>query len=604
LLPSPAHGRGAGGEGASLILPRVPTSSYEFLRVPGARRAGGGGAPLQSAFAVVGAIALVGAAAAGLRGVYFDPASGKPDARTPAAYVSATATEAALLFWPPDHPLAFYQRSPARRDHFVTRPATVAADLTRLVAGRRTVFWEASDTVDNDPWGLVPFLLGKTAQSVEVQALGGYRIHRYVLPPDTSFDLGSFRPASFQFGDRLALVGVAFGASGDRPALPMDRPAWVVLRFRSLAELPPDLKITVRLRDDAGHLLGQSDVVLFDGRGAPTGFWPVGTETLAVALVQPSPGTPPTRAAVEVGVYDARTSAPLPLAGGMAPLAPLGHLDLARPSRPPAADTLGLDRRLDLSSGAVDLLGVRLSLPETVDAGGQIGLRLYWRVRAPMAAPPDFALGLRAGDGQDHSEQVHPVLGEVLKSVPWEPGDVLSEERALAVDPRLPTGQYTLALSFAGQRADLGQLTVRARSVAAAGDLPPTARIIGARFAGGIELAGYRLDGPARAGGRLKLTLFWRADRRLLSSYTVFTHLAGPTGIVGQHDGLPAGGSAPTTLWLPGEIVVDEHELPVAGNAGGELALRVGLYRLETGERLALVAGGDHVLLGSVRMER
>ncbi|MGI6209649.1 MAG: hypothetical protein ACOYEW_15715, partial [Anaerolineae bacterium] len=55
----------------------------------------------------------------------------------------------------------------------------------------------------------------------------------------------------------------------------------------------------------------------------------------------------------------------------------------------------------------------------------------------------------------------------------------------------------------------------------------------------------------------------------------------------------------PTTSWRPGEIVVDEHPVyvDVAGPRDG-LHLVVGLYDLETGERLPLADGNSALELG------
>jgi 4-amino-4-deoxy-L-arabinose transferase-like glycosyltransferase len=98
----------------------------------------------------------------------------------------------------------------------------------------------------------------------------------------------------------------------------------------------------------------------------------------------------------------------------------------------------------------------------------------------------------------------------------------------------------------------------------------------------------------------LQLELYWQARRPLAVSYTVFTHLLDAHGrLVGQHDGLPAGGDEPTTKWRPGQAVADRHNLAAAPDVPpGEYWFEVGLYRAETGERL-----GDRLRLGPVRLE-
>jgi hypothetical protein len=51
-------------------------------------------------------------------------------------------------------------------------------------------------------------------------------------------------------------------------------------------------------------------------------------------------------------------------------------------------------------------------------------------------------------------------------------------------------------------------------------------------------------------------------------------------------DGPPVQGDYPTSLWAPGEIIVDTHALSLNTLPGGEYYLLAGLYNPATGERL------------------
>jgi len=77
----------------------------------------------------------------------------------------------------------------------------------------------------------------------------------------------------------------------------------------------------------------------------------------------------------------------------------------------------------------------------------------------------------------------------------------------------------------------------------------------------------------------------------------------------GQRDGLPHDGRLPTDLWVPGEVVVDSYEVPVALEAGpGGYTLEIGMYDALTGQRLPVVGpggerlSGDRILLGGVHI--
>jgi hypothetical protein len=69
--------------------------------------------------------------------------------------------------------------------------------------------------------------------------------------------------------------------------------------------------------------------------------------------------------------------------------------------------------------------------------------------------------------------------------------------------------------------------------------------------------------------------------------YVVFVHLlAGEDTPVAQADGPPVGGDYPTSLWSSGERIADQHVLNVEDLPSGSYGLQVGMYLLETGQRL------------------
>jgi len=121
----------------------------------------------------------------------------------------------------------------------------------------------------------------------------------------------------------------------------------------------------------------------------------------------------------------------------------------------------------------------------------------------------------------------------------------------------------------------------------------------GGAFAEGVELVGYALDRPLAPGLTSRLTLFWRTGQPLARDYTIFVHVVDGQGKRwAQHDGWPVGGTYPTREWRAGELVVDPHSLTVDPAASGRLCIQVGLYLLETGERLPLRDfSGTHVEL-------
>ena len=81
-------------------------------------------------------------------------------------------------------------------------------------------------------------------------------------------------------------------------------------------------------------------------------------------------------------------------------------------------------------------------------------------------------------------------------------------------------------------------------------------------------------------GDTLTVTLVWRAEAEVSTSYHVFLHLTGPDGdLAAQSDGVPAGWTRPTTSWVAGEYVTDVHVLSLSADArAGDYTLSAGLY--------------------------
>ncbi|MCA1552919.1 MAG: hypothetical protein LC737_00925, partial [Chloroflexi bacterium] len=128
---------------------------------------------------------------------------------------------------------------------------------------------------------------------------------------------------------------------------------------------------------------------------------------------------------------------------------------------------------------------------------------------------------------------------------------------------------------------------------------------VGVSWRGGIRLAGYATAFQAvTAGDVWPLTLVWRNEQPIGKRYKVFVHLLDPRGFVlAQRDAEPVGGSRPTTTWQLGETILDSYGLSVPfGTPPREYTVEVGLYDLETGERLLNERGEDHLLLSNVRV--
>lgn len=140
-------------------------------------------------------------------------------------------------------------------------------------------------------------------------------------------------------------------------------------------------------------------------------------------------------------------------------------------------------------------------------------------------------------------------------------------------------------------REDNGIIVLRSRAGATLiPESPP--QVTSVNFADQVLLQGY---GVVPAGDiapvDLEVFLYWQARQRLPRDYTVFVHLRDAEGrTLAQADHLPLAPVYPPTLWPPGETIRERSRLTLPdAMVGGGYTLWVGLYRLDTLERLPVV---------------
>jgi len=103
-------------------------------------------------------------------------------------------------------------------------------------------------------------------------------------------------------------------------------------------------------------------------------------------------------------------------------------------------------------------------------------------------------------------------------------------------------------------------------------------------FARQIKLVGADLN---IASSNLDLKLYWEALTQPLHAYTVFVHvLDGQGNLIAQQDNMPVHDQLLTSCWQPGEQVSDPYTVALPAQEAQPASIEVGLYRLDTGERL------------------
>lgn len=272
-------------------------------------------------------------------------------------------------------------------------------------------------------------------------------------------------------------------------------------------------------------------------------------------------------------------------------------------ARPPIYEETGApkpEHRLDwtyLEDGdpLATLLGYTLK-KETVQPDATVEVALHWRVLRETDKNHVLFTQLFGREAAKVGQRdTYPGLGHYPTSF-WQPGEVIVDRIPIrvaseAVAPsrlRLDVGLYEQGgrrlpvVDDGGKRveaATIGGLSLVSEQTPA----PPTVST-SYRLGDSIELTGYDWQQDSAA---LHLALHWACRTPMDADYTVFAHLLDSDGnLAAQHDGPPIGGDYPTSYWVPDHTAVDRRTLNIEGLPPGTYDLRVGMYLLESMERL------------------
>jgi hypothetical protein len=362
----------------------------------------------------------------------------------------------------------------------------------------------------------------------------------------------------------------------------------VTLYWETLAQIHGEHNIYIRLVDDDGHNWGQVDRLILAGLWRPdrwySGYFIRDEYRLAI-----KPATPPGRYHFEVGMYDFVTGQSYGVAQR------LGEITLTPPERLPQAGQVELGTRVETPIDKnLALLGhdyANLTLPP----GGEIVGKIFWQ--ATQRPDRDYAVQfsfLAPAEGIKYVVAEAPLSPAYLPPA-WRRDEIVGAGYRFRIPAAAPAGTYPLVVNVIdpdsgeviGPEVLLAEVTVQAheRNFQLPGGVTPVSAFLN----GQIELLGYRLqDQTVAPKDTFGLTLYWRSQRPAKANYTVFVHAVGPDQIMrGQWDSMPKQGAAPTSGWLPGEIIEDHYEVLMAKDAPPwKYDIFVGMYDSATGERL------------------
>jgi 4-amino-4-deoxy-L-arabinose transferase-like glycosyltransferase len=112
------------------------------------------------------------------------------------------------------------------------------------------------------------------------------------------------------------------------------------------------------------------------------------------------------------------------------------------------------------------------------------------------------------------------------------------------------------------------------------------------RFHGGVELADVRLRSVDEG---VRVELVWHPTALLSDDYVVFVHYLAGEERIAQDDAQPAGGHYPTSRWRVGDVVHDDHFMPLPGEPDpSHDQIVIGLYRSADGQPVDVLDGAGN----------
>jgi len=282
--------------------------------------------------------------------------------------------------------------------------------------------------------------------------------------------------------------------------------------------------------------------------------------------------------------------------------APQGAMTLLDVTIDPPRQAAAKEAPLAIPSG-LETAGAGLTLlsfsqpTEPVLAGSTVVLPMQWQVHAAQS-PLEVELRLeRQGETWSSAQPAGP---QWYGSDRWTAGRLVRAQPQFKLRGTLAPGEY--AASLIVSRADgsgsiltapLNPVVIKDRERRF--DVPPEGEPVNVAWQEGVQLVRATIPDRGVSGETLPVTLVWQADRPTAGNWKVFVHLVDDQGApIAQGDAYPLGGTALTTTWQPGEVLVDTYPIRLPADLSpGTYRLNIGFYDEATDERLPLSPGVD-----------
>lgn len=331
--------------------------------------------------------------------------------------------------------------------HWTLRTPASQGRLLFPALGALAILWAAGwMRLVPPPWRPLPALAWL---SLAVWVPWGVIVPAYARPAPIVSLPSSAQPLEAMFGDTVRLLAYEQTSSIAQPGDSLS----LTLYWLGEQPTPTDYTVFIHLLDKHDLVVAQRNV--FHGRGLyPTSQWAGGqpfadTYTLRI----PRTALAPAQTRFEVGLYDHRTGARLPVSTGGDNLR-FGRVELqARPGRFPNPQSLKFEE-------GIWLVGYDLDR-QLATAADNVLLTLYWQSDKTPARNYKVFVHLVGSDQTRVAQHDSDPKNGAAPTSSWQPNQPIIDEHSLALRPDAPAGAYQLVVGLydgdTGQRLRLLQ---------------------------------------------------------------------------------------------------------------------------------------------------
>ncbi len=487
------------------------------------------------------------------------------------------------------HELAYYWQQLGIQAQLVTLPdgsdaEEVVTIINSYTRPGQTIRAEINTwfTQPGDRRGMLACLLGDNQpEPLEQMTVHGMTTTTYNLAGPLSAPIYEPVSAPLDFGI-LSVSGVDHGPASASASSGFCLPVDIALS-QSTAR---DYRASIRIINPLGQEIARSDPYILNESQSPTSRLTPGSHAEAFALLYLPAGTPSGTYPVELRIYSE---------------AQPDGLDLLDPY---SGAPTGKDARIALlaveegqwqpqDEGCIEEILPNITLtncdaiPEetTLSAGDTLSLTFRWHL-ADDPMPITVAL---QGDNWESANTSIPAAGGLV--LDW---------RQITI-PADASGSAVLLI----QAGDAEPKTLAHYTVAPPEhqmNAPEVQTQTDANFPGFGSVYGLMLqDRNVKNGEPVPVSLVWKAEAASSTPHTVTVQILTEDGtLLAQHDAPPAGGLRPTTGWVAGEYITEQHTLTwreETRDYTGGASLIVALYDPVTGSRVAATSGNLHATL-------